>query len=83
MEGKIFDDTPSGKKWKSMRDSGLELAKKNNHKMSVKYRRVESRTENSVRWECDNCNMAFDIDFNSGTSKGSSLTLSCPGRTWL
>lgn len=80
--GKIFDNTPSGKRLTKLRDEGLQECNNLNHKMGD-YKRIDRRTENGIIWTCKDCGREFFMDFLSGKNKGSALTAECTKKAWL
>ena len=81
--GKIFDNTPSGKMWKKLRDDSLKKCKDNGHIMSNDYKRINNKSENGIVWQCINCNMKFMINFKNKNILGGADNLKCPGHSWL
>lgn len=84
FSGKIFDNTPSGKRFKKLRDEGLAKCLELQHSMDDTYKRINNKHENNLTWTCVFCGHNMFINFkNKAEVKGGALMNKCPKRQWL
>ena len=81
--GKIFDNTSSGRKFKKIRDDGLEKCSQLNHKMGDSYKRTNNEKENNLKWSCEDCGHSLILNFKKAKVFGGALLHECPKRQWL
>lgn len=84
ISGKIFDDTPSGKKLTEKKEKALQTFISLGHEIeTLKGQRISNDKRNCIVFKCAKCLMEFQMDFITGTEYGSALEFNCRNKPWL